>query len=180
MTLVTQAEFARRKQVSRAAVTQWAHEKRLIFSGKLIDLEATEAAMIPNSRHRSKRRIPAAAEVKLAAETVKSDPALNTAELIQPPLDDYPASMSAMTTGCASDLAVILLRSGMPQDRVAALVDEWLTVARRGATELLEDDLNPPPGFNRWADHPGFQGSWLSGTGWQELADLAALPAAGA
>jgi hypothetical protein len=175
MTLITQSEFATRKNVSRAAVTQWKNEGRIKMVGNLVDLEATEATMIQNSRHRSKRRIPAQqSSVKLSADTVKPAQMLNTPEPTCAPLADYPGSMSAMVTGCAEDLAIILLRAGMPQERTQAVVDEWLAVARHSATELLEEDLDPPPGFERWEDHPGFQEPWL--TSWVELESEAARP----
>jgi hypothetical protein len=177
MTLITQSEFAKRKNVTRAAVTQWKNEGRIKMVGRLIDLEATEASMVPGSSHRSKRHVPARqGAVKPRDEIVKPKPPLNTAEVTHAPLEEYPASMSAMVTGGASDLAVILLRSGMPRDRVATAVEEWLIVARHSATELLEDDIDPPPGFDRWADHPAFQEPWLTSTSWAELEAEAARP----
>jgi hypothetical protein len=168
--LVSQAEFARMKSVTSAAVSQWKREARLVIVGKMIDVDATERRLQTESRFRSKRVKPA------SADTVKPRSSLNTSELTAAPLADYPASMSAMATGCAGDLAVILLRQGMPRERVRGVVEEWLTTARRSATTLLEDDLEPPPGFERWADHPAFREDWLDSTSWAELKAEAALP----
>jgi hypothetical protein len=174
MTMVTQTEFARLKGVSKSAVTQWKNEGRLTIIGKLIDLEATEATMVPGSSHRSKRRVPARPDgVKLPPEIVNWPHSLNSPP---EPLADYPGSMAAMLTGCAGDLAIIMLRSGSSREQVQVLVDEWSRTARHSALALLEDDLNPPAGFDRWADHPAFQENWF--TTWEELEYEATLPAA--
>jgi hypothetical protein len=170
MALITQAEFARRKNVTRAAVSQWKSEGRLKLVRKLIDFEATEAAMIPGASYRSKRRIPA------RQGDVNPMAPLNADNAPAAPLGNYPAAMSALVTGGASDMAVVLLRSKMPRDRVATVVQAWLSIARHSATELLTEDLDAPPGVARWADHPAFQESWLASTSWAELEAEAALP----
>ena len=169
MTLVSQAEFARQKKVSRKSVTRWKNEGRIIIVDDRVDVEATQAKLLRDSSHRAKGRRSAVTSAPITTAQVT--------EAVREPLDDYPASMSAMVYGGASDLAVILLRSGMPQAHVAALVDEWLTEARRGATELLEDDLAPPAGFASWVDHPAFQENWPNGTDWEGLTREAATPA---
>ena len=170
MTLITQAEFARLKSVSKAAVSQWKKEGRIKMVGKLIDLEETETIMVPGSSFRSKRRVPARHDgVKLPTEIVNRAPKLNSQ-----PLASYPVSMSVMITGCAADLAIILLRAGLPRAQVQVIADEWFTTARCSALGLLENDLAPPAGFERWADHPGFRDPWL--TDWAELEYEATLP----
>jgi hypothetical protein len=164
--LVTQAQFAAMKSVSRAAVSQWKREGRIVIVGKLIDVAATERRLTTESSHRSKRVRPAAV--------------LNLIVPVREPLGDSPASVAALVTGGAADLAVILLRQGMPRDRAEAIVEEWLTRARVSATALLEDDLDPPAPFERWADHPAFTADWLEGTTWAELeAEAAQLQAGG-
>ncbi len=45
MTLVSQAEYARRLDVSRAAVAQWKKAGRLVLDGDMVDVEATDAKL---------------------------------------------------------------------------------------------------------------------------------------
>jgi hypothetical protein len=170
MTLVSQAEFSRLKNVSRKTVTDWKKEERIVMVDGKVDVEASQEKLLRNSRRRAKGRR-AALSPATAADAQVTGPDCA-------PLADYPASMAVMTTGGASDLAVILLRHGLPRDRVEAIVEEWLAAARRSATALLEDDQEPPAPFEGWADHPAFVEDWLSGTSWEELEGEAAQPRA--
>jgi transcriptional regulator with XRE-family HTH domain len=164
MTLITQAEFARRKQVTRAAVSQWAREKRLIFSGKLIDLEATEASMLANSRHRSKRSIPALAGVNLSADTIKPQLPVNATTLPEP----MATVVLAIESG-ADDIAFFLARR-MPIEAIRTMVDQWVAKQRVGWVEIAAcEEWEPPPGGGRWSDHSAFTGPALTASDWSAI-----------
>jgi hypothetical protein len=158
VTLLTQSQFAKRKDVSRAAVTQWKSAGRLVLVGNLIDLEATEAKLLAHSSSRTKRGIPAANGVNQPPRPAVKSKTLDTART-QPaaaPLDDHVATVVALIDGGAEDIAILLLARGMPRGEVRQIVNAWLAGARRGASALLEEDVDLPTGFDRWADHPSF------------------------
>jgi hypothetical protein len=48
--LVTQAEFARRRGVSRKTVTKWKQAGKLVMQGELVDVEASEARLAHTAR----------------------------------------------------------------------------------------------------------------------------------
>lgn len=61
-TLLSQAEFAARKAVSRKTVTVWKTAGRLVMVGNRVDLEETECKLAEGSKADSKRRVPARPE----------------------------------------------------------------------------------------------------------------------
>jgi hypothetical protein len=140
----------------------WKKQGRIVLDGDQVNVEASRARMAMCSSSGSKG----------FRGATKPLPVSNGAPLSKPaaPLADFPASLVAMVDGGAGDLAVILVRAGLPRDRAQGIVDEWHALAMRSATALLEDDLQPPAGFDRWIDHPSFREGWLaSWTGWAEI-----------
>jgi hypothetical protein len=167
---ISQAAFARLMDVSRKTVTVWKKQGRIIMVGEHVDVEASRERMARYSTSGSKA-------FKGATKTLPESNGASPEGNAVAPLAEYPASMTVMVSGGAGDLAVILLRAGLPRDRAQAVVDEWFGMARRSAAELLEEDLDPPPGFDRWIDHPAFQEGWLaSWAGWSEIEAEAARP----
>ena len=55
----------------------------------------------------------------------------------------------AKETG-ADDIALMLLRTGMPEEAVLELVRAWVAIQRRGWIEVLEEELDPPFGAPTW------------------------------
>lgn len=194
MALVSQAEFARLKGVSRQAVTDWKKEGRLvIFEGK-IDVEATEAKIIPGSRDHTKRRTPArqvdgpepqvdgpsrqvgAQERQVDAPPIARgfgdppSPALGpwiapTVILSGSGLPNEAELWCTMIETGAADLAVILLRKAYPMAAVRPLVEAWVVKQRLGACEVLDAELEPPFGHATWRDHESFTRPWLEAGG---------------
>lgn len=86
----------------------------------------------------------------------------------------FPLPIEAETFALAADswavdLALILLRHGLPQAEAQAIVEAWLAAARRGAVECLED-VPLPPGCRSWAKHRLFTAPWLGqNMTWSEL-----------
>lgn len=85
MTLVTQAEYARHRGVSRAAVSQWKTAGAIVMQESRVDLEASDA-------HLARYRVAVGNFVKHAGVTVRTKAALNTKELSA--LNSEPVTMS--------------------------------------------------------------------------------------
>ena len=191
MTLVSQAEFARMKGVSRKTVTQWKSEKRLVFAGKLIDVAASQAELLQQASHASAgKRAPvtqAAEKVtgnSASAETGNAARYANGATYGNPAnLPDEVVAMSSAIGSGALDMAR-LLRPHLSLPLVKALVTEWARAMRNGYVGGPGIDLEtvadtewpePPIGSTRWSDHPLFQGDALGSADWNELEeDMAA------
>src|SRR6516164_8242762 len=77
MTLVSQAEYARRLGVSRAAVAQWKKSGRLVLQGDLVDVDATDAKLKRYRRAGLPEVNEQAAVVKRGRPRVKSAAELN-------------------------------------------------------------------------------------------------------
>ena len=78
-----------------------------------------------------------------------------------------------MCSGGACDMAELMLRH-LPMKVVRPLVEEFVMRARRGATEMLDDEMRPPAGYARWADHPAFTGPAMFEEEWEDAAQVAA------
>ena len=174
--LVTQAEFAKMKSVTPAAVSQWKSEDRLVVVGKKIDVEATEERLLRESRFHSKR-------IKPALNLNMKPPELNDGNVKYPdirapivkrvgPWDDaVPVAAIdglpnvahdyaiATETG-ADDIALLLLRTGMSEEAVLAVVRAWVALQRKGWLEVLDDELDPPYGAASWAECALFTSPW--------------------
>ena len=177
--LVTQAQFARMKSVSAAAVSQWKSEGRLVIVGNQIDFEATERRLKTESSFRSKRVKPATAtDVNSAALNVKRAEYANGSVY-----DDSPANLpspvvdvSVAIYGGGFDLARLLLSRRMPIAEVKAIVDSWIReqldswLGGPGLPDGAGEDWpDPPLGFDGWHEHPLFTDASLPDHEWAEL-----------
>ena len=181
------------KSVTPAAVSQWKTEGRLTMVGRKVDVAATEDRLLRESRFHSKR-------IKPALNLNMKPPELNDGNVKYPdirapivkrvgPWDDaVPVAAIdglpnvahdyaiATETG-ADDIALLLLRTGMPEEAVLELVRAWVAIQRRGWIEVLEEELDPPFGAPTWADCNLFATPWPNEatSPWSEiLADASA------
>ena len=191
MSTMSPAEFARAHGVSRARVSQWKNEGRLVLVGKLINVEET------NKNFRG-ARIAAFEKVKGQLPlNKKSSTALNltpsnAVEVKSVDLGDYDRASvpyavmnaaMAIESG-AVDLACILA-SRLPISTIRAVVDEWVIRQREGwiggpglPTAVAEEDgwEPPPPAYAGWHAHPLFTGPALSAADWKQVQEDAAAP----
>ena len=155
MSLISQTEFAKLKNVSRAAVSQWKNEGRLKMVGKLIDLEATDAELVRGSSWRSKRHVPARTqEVKLATKRSEATVMFPAPGLGLP---DLVMTISIFAQFAGLDAAEGILRHVADEPLARAVADDVSERAIRAAAEMLEEDMDPPVGCATWADHPIFK-----------------------
>jgi hypothetical protein len=164
MNLVSQADFAKLKSVSRATVTKWKQRGRLTMVGDMVDAEASQARLVQGAGY-------FAAGQRRPLATL---PAVAGADVPGPV-----KSLAIMAQGTGLDAAEAVLRSGGDAD-LARAVANWITVkAIQAASDLSDFDFEPPPGFKRWASHPVFAEtpSYLEASTWAEMiADIAAHP----
>lgn len=78
MTTVSMAEYARRVGVSRAAISHWKREGRLVLQGSQVDVEATDARLKRLRREGLPDIQPATKSVKRGRPSVKHAEQLNT------------------------------------------------------------------------------------------------------
>jgi hypothetical protein len=81
MTLVSQAEYARRCGVSSAAITQWKKAQRIVLQGNKIDVEASDALLARYRRGGLPASNTAPENVKLGRPRVKQKAQLNDSNL---------------------------------------------------------------------------------------------------
>jgi hypothetical protein len=182
--LVTQSQFAAMKSVSRAAVTQWKSEGRVVIVGKLIDVAATERRLTTESRHNSKR-------VKPAASTVKS-PELDVKPTLLVADDHYAAGVCTGMGDVARSVPALLAQAaeeaGVPPAMAAAL-DANIRAALLRRMELLLDLNRISPVVTADEDEVETiraRDTWI-GRNWAPdtlddaslIEDLAALPSVG-
>ena len=180
--LVSQSEFARLKGVSRKTVSAWRVEQKLVFSGKLVDVQATQHRMLTFASHKAKgaRRPVTPPAIKVTgdppryADGVTYDNPANLPEDV--------ANMASAISSGASEMAR-LLRAHMSATSAKPLVAAWVKAMRMGYAGGLGmpeavadiDWPEPPIGFARWSDHPLFLGDPLDASDWEEIeADLVA------
>ncbi|MCB8877597.1 hypothetical protein [Acidisoma silvae] len=114
----------------------------------------------------------------------RADRPADTSEKLKPvrtKLSAFVAPIEATTFAIAADawamdLAVILLRQGIPKEAAQGICAAWLAAARQGAVDCLKD-VPAPPGCGSWAEHPLFTAPWpnaSSGT-WADFEAEAAV-----
>ena len=178
--LMSQAEFARKKRVSRKTVTVWKKKGWAQMVGDLVDVRATQAYFAKYATHNARgahrpvtvSRQPSINSVKVTHQVdgpqvdVDGPAAANYADIIDPVMAEIcPEALTVSTeldTG-ASDLAYLLVRH-LPLSLARQMVDEWLAVRRAGCVGgpggpreplcVTEDWPSPPTGL--WRDHPWF------------------------
>ena len=185
--LVTQAQFAKMKSVTAAAVSQWKKEGRLVLVDKKVDVAATEERLLKESSYHSKRIKPAsAADVKFPELNVKA------AVYADGSVYDNPANLPPGVTDVsvaifdgAFDLGALLLKHGLPIVEVRYLVDAWIRQqvdgwvgGRPGLPDpaCSEDWPEPPLGFEGWRQHPLFTDISLPDHEWEALLAEAGAP----
>lgn len=160
MTLITQAELARRKKVTRAAVTQWKNEGWLVMNGRLIDLEATESRMQKYASSRSKRLTPAATvTVKpgLPLNTTEPTPLLEpcTAHLAEPSDRAIVAALPMLAYRIPASAAIMAVHVGAPLAVANALFRALSVAVMDDVQEQLDALGVPSPGEAAdWSDAP--------------------------
>jgi hypothetical protein len=170
MTLMTQAEFARLKNVSRKSVTKWKAQGYLKMAGDRVHVEDTQASFARCASGRSYGKLAGLRTVHTAAAGVCTEVTGNT---------ETPAEVEAIATTIqagAYQLAVILRRRGMLQDEARRLTVDWVRATRlemvgeHGGIEgaLDVDGPKPPADYARWAEAPIFQGDPLVGE-WDDV-----------
>lgn len=174
--LVSQSAFARLKSVSRKTVSEWNVDKKLVFVGRLVDVEATQARMLTYASHRAKgQRQP----VTLTSPEVTGDsPRYADGVTYDNPanLPDEVCSTSSMIGGGADDMAR-LIRPHLSLAITRALVSAWVEVMRDGIVggpdmpESVADDgwPEPPIGLTHWREHSYFQGDAITAYEWVEI-----------
>lgn len=139
MTKVTQAELARIYSVSRKTITKWKAEGRLALSGKLVDLEETQARLARSATSRTKRVTSAVPE---AGRALPTDSLGNADDgLVLRPMDGSTAGLThdgAYSAGVTA--GVIEMVEGLPEIVVRAALAAGLPIA---AARSLDTALRP-------------------------------------
>lgn len=165
--LVSQASFAEIVGVSRKSVSVWKKEGRVIMVGKLVDVEASRIALqkFTSSRSRIYGNVIA---MRWASNT--ETPEGNNVDPEFPPLPGAVANLTAAAESWAEDAAIAMLRH-LPEPTVREVHADLLATWRKEGAELADDDIDPPPGYVSWADHPSFAAPVT--TNWDELREIA-------
>lgn len=141
MATATQADFARLKSVSRATVTNWKRQGRIVMIGDLVDVEASQNRLLRNSSHRAKGGLaPLSAQI---------------------PVNPIPHAVTMLAvTGldAGMDAAEAVLRMVPDETMARAVADTVTDMAMRSAIEFADEDYEPPPGCQSWADTALFRG----------------------
>lgn len=161
MTTATQAGFARLKKVSRASVTDWKNQDRLVMVGNLIDVEKSQEKLLRGSGFRAKGR---RADVNLSPHVV-------TLPVKFPDLPGPVVSLAVLALGVGIDAGEAVMRHGANEALARAVADDLTEKAVRAAADLAEDDYAPPAGYEGWQDHPVFNGAPAHrfGPDWAEI-----------
>jgi hypothetical protein len=161
-------EFARRDGCSEKLVRR--HVERGGIT-KLPDGSLDPACVGTGWRESARRQMTdadIAADTSAKMETVRTE--LSAAVI---PVEAQTFALAA--DSWAVDLALILLRRGMPRADAQAIVEAWLVAARRAGLEALED-VPPPPGCRSWARNRLFTAPWPGQCAtWEELVAEAGL-----
>ncbi len=161
MNLISQADFARLHNVSRKTVTTWKSRGYIELSGKLVDVERSNAKLASSGRVSPQPVTSGVTKVTSNDENVRI--ALLLAEV--GPHHEWVGNMSAMVDPYL--FAEMLLRHLSPE-LVRPLVVEYVARTARGASGLLVDTgVEPPARFASWAEHPWFNPT-LSEADWIE------------
>jgi hypothetical protein len=181
--LVSQSAFARLKNVSGKTVSEWKTADLLVFSGKSVDVAATQAKLLTYSSHRAKGRLRPVTQpsTQVAGDTPQY---ANGAAFDNPAnLPDEVCITSSMIEGGAYEMARLLAQH-LPLPATRAMVGAWVETMRDeivGGPGLLEAPADmdwpaPPIGLAHWREHPYFQGDALGIAEWEEIKALAAVP----
>lgn len=161
MTAVSQAAFAKLKGVSRAAVSQWKTQGRLVFSGKLIDVEATQASLLNGASFKSTGQSAA-----LNMVTSLTAPAHSAFEGVagQDAAIAYKTSIAS-----AALITAELLVPHLPESAVRQIIGELHTQMNAGLVEVMDHEFEPPDGLASWHDHPSFHELPMSEADWIDV-----------
>jgi hypothetical protein len=184
---ITQAEFARRMNVSRKTVSVWKNEGRLVIFDGNVDEEASRIRLTQCATRRSKRG--GSEPQKVTPELEKGNnavPQVTPAAAIYDPPASYgnPANLpdvvvnaaTAISSG-AHDLAE-LLAGHMPLAMLRPLLEAWVQRQRAGwvggpgLPDAIADEDGwpaPPTGFAHWCNHPLFTRPAITAAEWQEI-----------
>ncbi len=164
--MISIREFARRDGCSEKLVRNALKTQHLpTFPGKQLP-----ANLVGTGWREGNRRKRRAADTVRTVRTNVSAVSAPEAEL----LPSEACSLSALIVGGAQDLAVLLLRLGLPRVAIAGHVERWVAQQRISAVDCMAEDVPPPTGHATWSGHPLFAGPWLEGASWAELEALAA------
>lgn len=189
MELISQADFARRKGVTRKTVTAWKREGRLVIVNGNIDVAASQRKLEDGSSHRAtKARAPVTSKVVPRRKVTRASRVVD-AEVTTVPaiyasgitygnpanLPDRVLDMSTAIRGGASDLAFALAHH-LPADTARGVVAAWVRKQRDGwvggpgLPDAIADDCWPAPplGYTRWSDHPLFTDPAVTEAEWVE------------
>lgn len=161
MTAVSQAAFAKLKSVSRAAVSQWKTQGRLVFSGKLIDVEATQAKLLHGASFKSTGQ--SAALNMVANLTTSRHPLFDGAVGQDIAIAHHTSDASAAL------IAAELLVAHLPEPTVRQIVGEMHQQLSKGTVEILDHEFEPPDGLESWGDHPSFHELPISEHDWADI-----------
>lgn len=177
MNFIRQADFARLHSVSRKTVTTWKKRGYIELSGKMVDVDKSNAKLAGSGRGAG-RPWPQTVTYS-AAEVVGNDENTRIALLLAEvgPQHDWIGNVSAMVDPYL--IAELLLRH-LPRRMVRPLVAEYVARSVKGASGLLvETGAEPPARFASWADHPWFN-PVLTEDDWAEYEEIAKAHMAGA
>ncbi|RYI34469.1 MAG: hypothetical protein EON48_01905 [Acetobacteraceae bacterium] len=169
MDQVTEAEFARMHGVSREAVRQWKDEGRITMTGDLVHVATSDGMLQASRRGRFRTKRKPSSSRRQLTETVSSEPTKLTREELFEHAAAYPlVSTLSICIGTPGDLYLALLPH-LPPATARPLVERFVAQMRVGAVECLEGEVDPPPGFTSWADHPWFADPPMTADDWTEI-----------
>lgn len=150
MNFITQADFARLHCVSRKTVTAWKKRGYIEVSGKMVDVDRSNAKLAGAGRAWPQTVTSGATKVAGNDENVRIALLWDGVG----PQRDWIGNVAAMVD---PHLFAELLLRHLPAAMVRSLVAEYVSRSAQGAAELLaEMDIKPPAGFTCWGAHPWF------------------------
>ncbi len=162
-TLMTQAEFAREKGVSRKTVTQWKQDGYLVMSGKMVDVRRSHEKLLRAGRLQPRPVVTRAQKQRSVGKAV--DPK---------DLPEIAVLLSTIAWGAVLDVGELLLHHFEPEV-VRPVLIEMSDRLRRFELEVMEDDGPPPPApLRSWAEWECFAQDPLADPSWQEIIQEAA------
>ena len=181
---MTQAAFARLKDVSKKTTTKWKQRGWLKLSGNLVDVAATESYMARYAPSRSKAAHKGVtSSINSAANAVKVTPQVD-GSLPEDSASEYEMqNLISLDIECGGSTLAYITARILPLGVVKSIVLEWYehevrSWAGDGASypsmaEELEWQL--PPGCASWRDHRYFSVQRMMGAlEWDEIESEAA------
>ena len=171
MTLVNLAEFARTHGASKQAASKWKAKKYLVFSGDLVDLEASDRNMQVAGKGRFGRRTAQSTKSTTAStSTIKETTRRSGGLAVAPERLPSLAIEQAVTTDTTLYWTAEILLRTLPIQTVRPLIAELCARLRHGSIEILMDEGHAPPRpLAAWSDWEGFARSPISEVEWAEL-----------